>query len=188
MGYEIGEDELFDKICEDTDIYKKSSGGVTFSGGEPLLQHEFLTAMLKKCKEKNIHTAIETAMCVNWETAKKPLILSALIFCDIKAINDEKHKKATGASNRLILENIQRLSQMNKKIVIRVPVIPGFSEDEIEKIAEFVKKLPNVCDVELLAFHSICAGKYKSLNRKFEAEDIKTPTSDQLKKLYEYFV
>ena len=187
-GYQTDTQDIMEIISENIDIYTKSSGGVTFSGGEPLLQYEFLAEMIEKCKEKNIHTAIETAMCIKWEYAKKSLELADLIFCDIKAINDDKHRAATGVSNRLILENIQRLSEMNKKFIIRIPVVPGFNDMEMKDISDFVNKLPNVPCVELLPFHGICVNKYKSLNRNFEADNIKTPTAEKINLLYKHFI
>jgi len=177
IGYDVTAEELFSEILKDKDIYIKSGGGVTFSGGEPLLQADFLLAVLQLCKAENIHTALETAGCVPWCVFERILPYIDLIFCDIKSADDQKHKRGTGQSNRLIMENITRMSGRGGNLVIRVPVIPAFNDDEesIKAIADFVSGLPGRHRVELLPFHGICKGKYETLNMNFGAENMKTP-------------
>ena len=186
-GREMTVNELKDSISEDMDIYRRSGGGVTFSGGEPLLQKDILKQISQVCKELNIHTALETALNTQWRNAAEIIPYMDLIYCDIKAIDEQKHIEGTGVSNRLILENIRKLSQTDKDFIVRVPVVPGYNDNEIPKIAEFVKKLERVPSVELLPFHGICVSKYESLGRVFGAADIKTPSKETIDKLYGYF-
>lgn len=176
IGYDVSVNELFSEIQKDIDMYEKSGGGVTFSGGEPLLQADFLREVLKLCKLKNIHTAIETAGCVSWSVFEKVLPLIDLVFCDIKTVDEQKHINATGQSNQLILENIYKISDSDSNLILRTPVIPGFNDDteSLTAIAQFVSVLPERHLVELLPFHGICGGKYEALNMKFGARDIIT--------------
>lgn len=185
IGYSVSPEEIFNEIKGDLDIYQKSGGGVTFSGGEPLLQHEFLLEVLKLCKEAGIHTAIETAALVSWNVLEKVLPYLDLVLCDLKMLDEEKHKAATGQGNALILENIIKMSERGTNLIIRTPVIPDFndSEKEIQAIANFVSFLPRKHTLELLPFHNLCAGKYEALNRKFQAGDLQEPKKDQMEKL-----
>lgn len=183
VGYDITPDELFSEIKKDKDIYIKSGGGITFSGGEPLLQTDFLIEVLKLCKEEHINTAIETAACVPWSVMNEVLPYIDLVICDIKTVNEEKHLKATGQSNKLIFENIYEMSKRGTDLLLRTPVIPGFNDDleSMKAIAQFVSMLPGKHTVELLPFHGICKGKYETLNMKFGAQDLKTPASMEKK-------
>lgn len=186
-GYEITLSDMMEEIKQDIDLYNKSGGGVTFSGGEPLLQHDFLLYALKECKNTGIHTALETALCVEWDRIESILPYTDLIFCDMKAMDDTKHKKATGVSNKLILDNISKLSGLKTEFIVRIPVIPTFNEEEIPAMADFIKGLPHVPKIELLPFHGMCVSKYDSLNRVYEASDLKTPSDKYIEELYKYF-
>lgn len=178
-------EDLSAQLLSDKDIYIQSGGGVTFSGGEPLLQTEFLLDVLPILKAHGIHIAVETAMCLSWEKVEPVIELADLIFCDIKHMNAEKHKEATKVSNELILENIRRVSKKGKTMCLRTPIIPGFndSEEDIAEIAAFIASLPNRHEAELLAFHSMCSGKYAALHRVFGAKDIKEPGRNQMERL-----
>ena len=120
--------------------YFGDNGGVTFSGGECMLQIDFLCEILKKCKENGIHTAVDTAGNALWERFEKILPYTDLFLYDVKAFSEELHKEGTGVSNSLILENLKRLSG-RAEIIIRIPVIGGYNDniDELTRIAEFLK-------------------------------------------------
>ena len=186
-GKEVTSQYILDEIFQDMDMYTISGGGVTFSGGEPVLQSEFLYDILKVCKEKNIHTAIETAGCYDFNKIQPLLEFTDLVFCDLKSLDEEKHIKYTGASNRLVLENLKKLSCVAKKLIIRIPVIKGFNDDELEQMAEFIKTLPCPAETELLPFHNMCSAKYDSLGRKFEADIFEIPTDEEMKIYKKYF-
>ncbi|MCL2772275.1 MAG: glycyl-radical enzyme activating protein [Oscillospiraceae bacterium] len=153
--------ELEKSILTDEEYYKRSNGGVTFSGGEPMLQVDFLCEILKACKNHGIHTAVDTAGAVGFEAFEKILPYCDLFLYDIKAYNSEVHKKLTGISNGLILENLTRLSKL-AAVWVRVPVIPDVNTDEMVDIAEFMSEI-NITKCELLAYHKLGEGKYKSL-------------------------
>ena len=170
-GKEYTADEILTEIIKDKAFYDTSGGGVTFSGGECMLQLDFLYEILKKCKENGIHTAVDTAGCVPWESFEKILPYTDLFLYDIKAFSSELHEQGTGVSNKPILDNLTRLSGERDKadILVRIPIIGGFNDDEAElsKIAAFLKRIQ--CEkVELLPYHAMGEHKYDALNREHE--------------------
>jgi pyruvate formate lyase activating enzyme len=189
-GYKISVPELMKKLLSDRDIFEQSGGGVTFTGGEPLLQGDFLLEALQACKKENISTAVETALCAPWKAVESVLPYVDLMMCDIKTVNDQKHVEGTGQSNRLILENIKGICEAGANVLFRTPVIPGFNDDteSMNEIAGFIKLLENLHKIELLPFHGICSGKYSSLNRSFKAEALISPTREKMNELAGIFV
>ena len=169
-GKEYSVDEVLKEVIKDKAFYETSGGGVTFSGGECMLQIDFLTEILKKCKENGIHTAVDTAGHIPWESFEKIIPDTDLFLYDIKAMNDEIHKEYTGVSNSLILEDIARLLKSNVGVWVRVPIIPGVngSEDEMKKIKSFFEANGYPEKVELLPYHAMGEHKYVALNRKSE--------------------
>ena len=169
-GKEYSVDEVLKEVIKDKAFYETSGGGVTFSGGECMLQIDFLTEILKKCKENGIHTAVDTAGHIPWESFEKIIPDTDLFLYDIKAMNDEIHKEYTGVSNSLILENLARLLKSNVGVWVRVPIIPGVndSEDEMKKIKSFFEANGYPEKVELLPYHAMGEHKYVALNRKSE--------------------
>lgn len=159
-------DEVFGEIIKDKAFYNNSRGGVTFSGGECMLQLDFLSEILEKCKTMGIHTAVDTAGNVPWESFEKILPFTDLFLYDIKAFLPEHHKAGTGVSNKLILENLKRLSGKTD-IIIRIPVIGGYNDNETElkRIAVFLQSVKTI-DIELLPYHSMGEYKYEALGRK----------------------
>lgn len=188
-GEKISVEALLREMERDKDFYAVSGGGVTFSGGEPLLQVIFLEEILKRCRERQISTAVETAGNVPWEHIEKLLPYLDLILYDIKALDDEKHKAFTGTSNRRILENARKLMELSRrnifrgKICFRMPVIPGYNDSEYSKAAEFVSPNP----LELLPYHSIGMGKYEALGREYQLKDVKPPTAERLREMAEKY-
>lgn len=173
-GKTVSADEVVKTVLRDAEYYMTSGGGVTLSGGEPLLQPDFAAEILRKCKENGIHTAIETAANVPAESINKCLPYIDFILCDIKCADDEKHKTLTGVSNKRILENAELFKKSGKDIVFRMPVIPGLNNDQIGKISELVKGYR----FELLAYHSTGCGKYDSLGMKCKTVDIDPPSKE----------
>lgn len=168
-GKEMSTDEVMDEILQDTAYYRNSGGGVTISGGEVFMQQKFACDLLEKCKEAGIPAAIETNLNVSWERVKKLLPLIDLIMCDIKLLDDEKHREWTGTSNRQILENLKHLTDRRVPMIIRTPVIPGVNKDEGEilAIAGYIKELDgNLLYYELLNFNPLGDAKYKSLGEE----------------------
>jgi len=129
---------------------------VTITGGEPLYQAEFTAEVLRLCRTRGIHTAIESSLFAKYDDLRKVAEHCSLILCDVKHMDSEKHREGTGASNELILENLKRLNQdFNNDIVVRVPLIPGYNDDEdnINKTLEFLCALKRVKGVDLLPFN-----------------------------------
>ena len=182
-GREYSVDEVFNEIAKDKIFYENSGGGATFSGGECMLQTDFLCEILKKCKENGIHTAVDTAGNIPWQYFEKILSYTDLFLYDVKAISDDLHKQGTGVSNRLILENLEKLSG-RKDIVVRIPLIGGFndSESEVSCIAEFLKHIK--CEkVEILPYHAMGEHKYEALGMAHE----KYYVPDNIEKYKELF-
>jgi pyruvate formate lyase activating enzyme len=153
--------DLEKSILTDTEYFKQSGGGVTFSGGEPLLQIDFLRDILKICKKRGIHTAVDTAGAVNFDRFEKILPWCDLFLYDIKAYGEEAHKKLTGRPNKEILENLKKLIKI-ANVSVRVPVILGANTGEMEDIAKFLSGA-GIKKCELLPYHKLGEGKYGSL-------------------------
>ena len=183
-GRVVSTEKLYEDIIKDKAFYDLSGGGVTFSGGEPLLQPEFLLQMLQKCKESGIHTAVETAGNVKNEIMQSVLQFTDLVLFDLKAINPVPHKKCTGTSNRLILENARWLKEnCQEKILFRMPVVPGYNDSEVETVARFAEPVK----LELLPYHRTGAGKYAALGRLYAVESVQPPSTEMMRSLAERF-
>ncbi|MBS7614331.1 glycyl-radical enzyme activating protein [Candidatus Bathyarchaeota archaeon] len=187
VGREMTVDEVVDEVLRDKVFYETSGGGVTLSGGDPIVQYSFSRALLKKCKKVGLHTAIETAANCQWKILASLLPMLDLVMMDIKHVDSEKHKKATGVSNKIILNNAVRLSKTKKPLILRVPIIPGFNDtkSEVEAIAEFVKEFSNLEYLELLPFHRLGEGKYKALGLEYSASNLAVPAKEKMRELSE---
>jgi pyruvate formate lyase activating enzyme len=164
---------IFDEIKRDKMFYKNSGGGVTFSGGECLLQNEPLFKLLELCRAEGIHTAIDTAGNVSLNVLEEVLPLTNLFLFDVKCLTEKLHKDFTGASNKLPLSNLSYLlNKAPEKVWIRIPVIPGFNagekaEKELSKIHEYLLKLPPPARLELLPYHRL--GETKRIALGFDS-------------------
>mgnify|MGYP001540650927 FL=1 len=171
-GREYTSDEVLAEVIKDKAFYDNSGGGVTFSGGECMLQLDFLREILDKCKSAGIHTAVDTAGNVPWESFEKILPFTDLFLYDIKAFGAELHRKGTGVSNELILENLKNLSG-RADIIVRIPVIGGYNDndEEIRQIADFLKQI-KIIKAELLPYHAMGEHKYTALGRNTESFNV----------------
>lgn len=185
VGREMTVDEVVREVMRDKVFYDESGGGVTLSGGDPAVQHDFSRALLRRFKVEGLHTAIETAANLQWHILASLLPVTDLVMMDIKLVDSEKHRRATGSSNENILKNAVRLSKTGKPLIIRVPVIPGVNDmaDEIAAIAKFVQGFPNLWYLELLPFHRLGEGKYEALGLKYAASSLTAPTKEKMKEL-----
>ena len=168
FGRQMTAETLLPEILEDKDFYENSSGGVTFSGGECMLQADFLREILQKCKAEGIHTAVDTAGDVPWESFEKVLPYTDLFLYDVKAATESLHKEGTGVSNARILANLTRLSEeTDAEITVRVPVIGGYNDtvEEMTKIASFLRPL-RIKSVELLPYHAMGEHKYAAIGKE----------------------
>lgn len=168
--------------------YWKSNGGITVSGGEPLLQIDFLIDFLKKAKEQNIHTVIDTSG--NPFTKSEPFIskfnellkYTDLFLLDLKHIDNEHHKKLTAQENTNILEMAEYLSQVNKPVWIRHVLVPNFTDDDnyLKKLRSFIDTLSNVEKVEILPYHSFGEYKWQELNINYPLKGVPSPTEERI--------
>lgn len=176
-------DDIFEKIKRYKNYMMLSGGGVTVTGGEPLLQVKFLIELFKKLKEEGIHTCIDTSGIVAiTDDIKELLKYTDLILLDIKHIDDEKCKKLVGVSNKRELEFAQYLSDNNIKIWIRQVLVPGYTDDEedLKKLKKFIKSLKTVENVQILPYHSMGKFKWEKLGNKYELEDVRTANQDDV--------
>jgi pyruvate formate lyase activating enzyme len=168
VGRCITVDEIMHPVLRDVKFYENSGGGVTLSGGEPTAQSRFALSILQKCKERGLHTVLDTCGCAPWSMMKKLLDYVDLVLYDIKHMDPQKHYEATGKDNRLILRNVMRIGD-HKPLRIRVPLIPEFNDgpEEIRTIARFVKKELNSVPIDLLPYNKLGENKYDLLDKDY---------------------
>lgn len=168
-GKEYSPESLFKEIEKDRLYFEESGGGVTLSGGECLLQPAFCQKFLKLCKENEIDTLIETALFMPWENIEALVPYTDRFYCDLKLANSASHKKYTGVDNRIIIENLKKLSLIHKDITVRIPLIPNVN-DSVEDMADFAKiinTLGEISGIELLAYNYLAKGKYTVLGQEY---------------------
>lgn len=190
-GIEMSVEEVIEEVMEDYNAYKDSGGGITISGGEPLMQPEFCLEILREAKSNNIHTLIETSGNVSWKIIEKVIPYTDFFMMDIKHINNEKHKKVTGVSNKIILKNVRNFVDVEKKlkgrikVVFRTPVVPSVndSEEEIKEIALFLKMLGKTSEPVLIPFHKFGTDKYVRLGLRYEAADLENIQKSKMVRL-----
>jgi len=184
IGQKMTVEEIMEEIEKDGVFYRESGGGVTFSGGEPLMQQDFLEELLRNCHQKKIHTTLDTTGYCNWHFLDGISRFVDLFLYDIKIMNDEAHIKYTGVSNQIILENLKKLSAKGENIIIRIPIIPDINDD-MQNITDIGKSLKsmNIKFIELLSYHNIASEKYARLGKSYALEDTRVPDKDKLSKI-----
>lgn len=190
-GEQVTVEKVMQEILQDQAFYRQSGGGVTLSGGDPLLQLKFTLALLSACKQAGLHTALETAANCRWEILEEVLPLTDLVLMDLKHIDPARHRAGTGVSNERILANAARLAASSTPVLFRTPVIPGINDtpEEIGAIAAFVKHIYQAHpansqpQLDLLPFHRLAAGKYHSLGLEYRSETLSAPTAAHMQRL-----
>ncbi len=170
------------EIERDVPFYDQSGGGVTFSGGEPLMQGSFLLEVLRACGVQEIHTVVDTSGYSTWEVLENIRNDVDLFLYDLKMMDDKCHVQYTGVSNERILSNLQKLTHSGSQVHVRIPMIPGINDDKenLRQSAEFVAKLPNITGIELMGYHDIAAAKYEALDMTYQFNGTKSPTHDHM--------
>jgi pyruvate formate lyase activating enzyme len=188
VGKEMTVKEVVEEIKKDALFYSNSGGGVTLSGGDPIMQPEFSATILKICKEEGIHTCIETSAYGNWKDLAKILRYTDFLYVDIKHMNPSKHMEITGKSNDKILENISKVSKEYPNIptIVRIPIIPGYTDDieNIKATALFVRELGDF-KIELLPYHKLGIYRYDALSRPYILRDLNPPSHNYIQMLKE---
>lgn len=182
-------DQLMEKIKEDQ-VFFRDDGGVTFSGGEPLMQGEFLVEILKKCQEENIHTAIETTLYAPLELIKRILPYLDLIYIDLKVFDENKHQELTGVSSKIIKEHIQYVleSEHKNKVIIRTPLIPSMTatDNNITDISNFLVNIYPEVKYELLNYNPLASSKYELVDLEYGVDkQYKMYTKEQMQYFYD---
>jgi pyruvate formate lyase activating enzyme len=189
IGYEISVFDLMKEVKKDLLFYEQSGGGVTFSGGEPFYQADFLLAALENCKEEFINTAIDTSGYCDTASLLKAAETAGCFLYDIKFIDSGKHERYCGGPNGLILKNLELLAETKAKLLIRIPVIPAINDDmpEMKGIFDFISGIKNIKAVHLLPYHNIQTDKYKKIGKQYELSKISSDDSqniDEIKSLF----
>lgn len=181
-GREVSVEDVMTPVREDAAFYDTSGGGVTLSGGEPLMQNEFATAVLSRCKAEGFHTAIDSCGQVPWRFFEKALPDVDLVLYDVKQISSEIHKEYTGVANELIIDNLRRVCEWGVDVEIRMPIIPSIndSKEQIEGAAKLLGSLDNILAVRLLAYHSMAGSKYHSLGMANSLPKVDSPNAERM--------
>jgi pyruvate formate lyase activating enzyme len=188
VGRTVGVEEVLEEVVQDRLFYENSGGGVTLSGGEPMSQPDFTRALLKRCKEKSIHTVLDTSGYVQAELWDQVLEFVDMIVFDLKQTDPHKHNAYTGVSNELILASARKLASQKIPMVIRIPLIPGYNDTDknSEECARFVREL-GITTVELLPFHRLCSNKYSKLQKEWKLGEVASLSPARLEELQKIF-
>ena len=183
--------DIIEILKKESVFINQSNGGVTFSGGEPMLQFEFLLETLKLCKENGYRTAVDTSGYSSPENYKAILPFTDIFLFDLKHMDEGRHKEYTGVTNTLILDNYKFLINSGKDMLVRIPVIPGFNDDQdnLGRLREFIiiTRTDSLKKINLLPFHKIGSSKYKRFNLTYRMENVEQPSSDRMKELHGFF-
>lgn len=183
-GRYVSVHEVAEECQKDEIFYRNSEGGVTLSGGEPLLQGEFTLKLLKACKSRSLHTALDTSGYADRELCERVLPYTDLVLFDIKHLDPKKHYGATGVSNELILQNLKRIAGSKSRLWMRIPVIPDFNDSDqyMEELAKVLKDVPAE-KISLLGYHEWGKSKYGALGRDYPLEGLRQLSQERLEAL-----
>lgn len=175
-------EEVLSRVERDLPFYDQSGGGVTFSGGEPLAQPEFLSALLQACRALEIHTTVDTCGYAPWHVVDHLRSCVDLFLYDLKLMDEARHYKITGVSNEPILENLRALAAAGQRLRVRVPVIPGVNDDRanVHALGAFVAALPGQIGIDLLPYHATARDKYRRLGRTYPLLDLQPATESHM--------
>ncbi len=180
VGREWTSAEVLAEIEKDVPFYDESGGGVTFSGGEAMMQPAFLLELLEACRQRGIHTTLDTSGFAPWRVFERVRRYVDLFLYDVKTLDPIVHREYTGVSNRLILSNLQKLAGLGHPIVVRMPLIPGVNDqpDQLQRMGGFISSLPGVQRFDLLPYHASGVEKYARLGLPYRLNQVRPPTSE----------
>ena len=178
VGQEMRSSVLVESLLRDRIFFDESGGGVTFSGGEPLLQAPFVIEAMSLLRAEGVHTALDTCGYVDWQVLAEAAAQANLVLYDLKLMDEARHRLATGVSNTIILQNLKALAEIHPSIWIRIPIIPGINDDlaNLEATADFLAPLQGIRQVDLLPYHPLGESKSARVGLTYNLHDIQTPT------------
>jgi len=173
--------EVVAEVMKDEVFFEESGGGVTISGGEPLMQAGFVEQLLATCRARRIHTVLDTCGYTDTAVLRRVSKWVDLFLYDLKLMDCEKHERFTGVKNDLILENLKTLAEIGSKVIVRIPIIPGVNDEDadIAGVSRFLREL-SFRDIDLLPFHRIGSDKYNRLHMRYPVEDKAPPTAEHM--------
>jgi pyruvate formate lyase activating enzyme len=191
-GKQLTLSEMMTIVEKERIFIERSGGGVTFSGGEPLMQPDFLGDALRACREKGFKTAVDTSGFASHEIMNKIIPLTDLFLFDLKHLDPQKHLLYTGVSNKLILRNLGAVLSSEKEVIIRIPVIPGINDDpsHLTAMVDYINgvKTSRIRLINLLPYHKAGLAKYKKFGREYILEPVEQPSSERMKEIKKLFV
>ena len=190
IGYTISVDEIMEKIEKDRVFYDESNGGITFSGGEPLVQINFLLELLKRCKKSDLHTVVDTSGEASWKDFEKIQKYVDLFLYDLKIIDEELHKKYTGVSNKQVFKNLRKLIDEGNNIELRIPLIPNITDTDsnINDIVNYISNLSRIPAVTLLAYNPLNRDKLDRFCLENPLGKLKVQSKQKLLEIKQQFV
>lgn len=182
MGDEQSVDDVMKVVVRDKDYYQESGGGVTVSGGEPMMQSEFVKALFERLHEEGIHTCLDTTGYCDTQSLLDVLEVTDLVLFDLKHMDSDRHEEVVGVPTKLIHENLRAIVGSGTDVIIRIPYIPGFNDDDenMEATARFVKEVTPNSHVDLLPYHELGANKYESVGMEYSMASTEKPSPEQL--------
>ena len=189
FGKIVSVDEVMKEVLQDEIFYDQSGGGVSFSGGEPLFQIDFLQALLQACKDNRLETAVDTSGFAEWGDFEKIINLVDLFLYDIKIMDEQKHIAYTGVSNEKILSNLKQLAEKNCRISLRIPLIPGITDgdENLSEIKSFIEQLDGIEEICLLPYNRLGEDKFRKFGLGYEPGSLLPQEQDFLNKTAETF-
>ncbi len=189
IGPEVRLETLIAEISRDSIFYDQSQGGVTVSGGEPLMQIDFLEGILLACRERGIGTAVDTSGYAPWEKFERIMELVDLFLVDLKLLDDSQHEKYTGVSNGMILENFDNLIKAGASVCARLPMIPGITdtEENIEALTSFLGRYEELELISLLPYNRLGEDKFDRLGLEYRPGRLKTQAQDEMRGIADRF-
>jgi pyruvate formate lyase activating enzyme len=181
--------EIMEQVNKDRIFTEESGGGVTVSGGEPLMQPEFLLELLISCKKEGYHTAIDTCGHAEKTVVKSILDYTDLFLYDLKLIDNTSHEEYTGVTNIKVMENLEMIMKAGSDIILRFPVIPGITDTEknLEAISGYIRSNPQLNKIDLLPYHAFAKSKYRRLEREYQLDEIEEPCEERISEIIQLF-
>lgn len=189
VGKEVSADECLREVEKDVVFYDQSGGGVTFSGGEPLMQPRFLETLLRGCRERSIHTAVDTSGHAEWTVFESIMDSTDLFLFDVKLADETEHRSRTGVGSERIRENLKKLHDAGANVIIRIPLIPSVTDTEsnLMGIRALLDPLTNIKDVHLLPYNTISTDKYRRLGKPHPIGQLQKQSPEQLTAMEAFF-